>query len=108
TMEDSFDNYNWTLEGRLGALNVVYTGAFTERDTDQIVDYTDYLFVGEYIPYYICDYAVAYGENTPAGTCSAPNLFVDSTTETEVETHEIRFATDQSSSLRATFGAYYS
>jgi iron complex outermembrane receptor protein len=108
TMEDSFDNYNWTLEGRLGALNVVYTGAFTERDTDQIVDYTDYLFVGEYIPYYICDHAVAYGGNTPAGTCQAPNLFVDSTTETEVETHEIRFATDQSSSLRATFGAYYS
>jgi iron complex outermembrane receptor protein len=108
TMEDSFDNYNWTLEGRLGALNVVYTGAFTERDTDQIIDYTDYLFVGEYIPYYICDHAVAYGGNTPAGTCQAPNLFVDSTTETEVETHEIRFATDQSSSLRATFGAYYS
>ncbi|MFT6310407.1 MAG: outer membrane receptor protein involved in Fe transport [Porticoccus sp.] len=109
TMEDSFDNYNWTLEGRLGALNIVYTGAYTERDTDQIVDYTDYLFVGQYIPYYICDHSVSYpGAGAPAGTCQAPNLFVDSETETEVQTHEIRFATDQSSSLRATFGAYYS
>ncbi len=114
TMEDSFDNYNWTLEGRLGALNVVYTGAYTERDTDQIVDYTDYLFVGQYIPYYVCDYSVsqpgAYpaANANPEGTCQAPNLFVNSTTETKVQTHEIRFATDQSSSLRATFGAYYS
>jgi outer membrane receptor protein involved in Fe transport len=109
TTEDSFDNYNWTLEGRLGALDVLYTGAYTERDTDQVVDYTDYLFVGQYIPYYICDYSVSYpGAGGPAGTCQAPNLFVSSETETKIQTHEIRFATDQSASLRATFGAYYS
>lgn len=109
TSEDSFDNFNWTLEGRLGSLSVLYTGAFTERDTDQVVDYTDYLFVGQYIPYYICDYSVSYpGAGGPAGTCQAPNLYVASETETEVQTHEIRFSTDQSSVLRATFGAYYS
>ncbi len=107
-MEDSFENYNWTLEGRLAELSVVYTGAFTERDTDQSIDYTDYLFVGEYIPYYICDHAVAYGGNTPAGTCQAPNLYVESETETEIQTHELRFSTDQSAKLRATFGAFYS
>jgi len=109
TMEDSFENYSWTLEGRLAALDVVYTGAFTERTTDQLVDYTDYLFVGQYLPYYICDYAVTYpGAGGASGTCQAPNLFVQSETETDVQTHEIRFSTDQANSLRATFGAFYS
>jgi len=109
TGKDSFDSYNWTLEGRIGELEVVYTGAFTERDTDQLVDYTDYLFVGQYIPYYICDATVAdAGVGGPSGTCQAPNLFVQSETNTKIETHELRFSTDQSRDLRATFGAYYS
>ncbi len=109
TMKDSFDNFNWTLKGRLAELEVVYTGAFTDRDTDQFVDYTDYLFVGQYIPYYICDYAVSYpGAGGPSGTCQAPNLFVKSETGTQVQTHEIRFSTDESAPLRATFGAFYS
>ncbi len=109
TLEDSFTNVSWTLEGRLGALEAVYTGAFTDRDSDQRVDYTDYLFVGQYLPYYICDGSVTYpGDAPPAGTCQAPNLFVKSATETEVQTHEIRFNTPSENRLRATFGAFYS
>jgi outer membrane receptor protein involved in Fe transport len=110
TLEDTFDNYNWTLEGRLGALSVLYTGAYTERETDQLVDYVDYLAVGKYLPTYICDSAVAYNAVgvDPTGTCQAPYAYVPSETETEIESHEIRFSTDQSASLRATFGAYYS
>ena len=49
-----------TLEGLVGDLEVVYAGAYTDRTTDQMVDYTDYLFVGQYLPYYICDYYVTY------------------------------------------------
>ena len=109
TLEDDFVNTNWTLEGRLGALDVVYTGAFTDREADQIVDYTDYLFVGEYLPYYICTTDVYGGGAAPAsGTCQAPNLFVDTRVESEVETHELRFSTDQSATVRATFGGFYS
>ena len=62
SLEDSFDNYNWTLEGRIGELEVIYTGAYTERESDQIIDYTDYMFVGQYLPYYICDASVSYPE----------------------------------------------
>lgn len=106
---DDFDNTAWTLEGRLGALDVVYTGAFLNRDTDQTVDYTDYLFVGQYLPYYICDASVTYpGDAAPSGTCQAPNLFVASETETEVFTHELRFTTPAENRLRATFGGFYS
>ena len=109
TIDDSFDNVAWTLTGMFGELEAVYTGAFTERETEQVVDYTDYLFVGQYLPYYICDGAVTYpGVADPAGTCQAPNLFVASNTDVEVQTHEIRFTTDQSRRWRITGGVFYS
>jgi outer membrane receptor protein involved in Fe transport len=108
-LEDSFENFNWTLEGRLGNLDVVYTGAFTDREADQVVGYTDYLFVGQYLPYYICDATVSYpGADAPSGTCHAPNSLVSSHTETDVETHELRFATAEDEAIRATFGGFYS
>ncbi|MEO1641912.1 MAG: TonB-dependent receptor [Pseudomonadota bacterium] len=108
-IEDEFENTAWTLEGRLGALEALYTGAYTERTTDQTVDYSDYLFVGQYLPYYICDGSVSYpGAGGPTGTCQAPDLFVDSQTETKVQTHELRFNTPAENRFRATFGAFYS
>ena len=108
-IDDSFDNTSWTLEGRIGQLEAVYTGAFTDRETNQTVDYTDYLFVGQYLPYYICDGSVSYpGDAAPSGTCQPPDLFVKSATKTEVMTHEIRFNTPVENRLRATFGGFYS
>jgi iron complex outermembrane receptor protein len=120
TMEDKFSNTAWTLTGLVGALEVVYTGAFTDRETDQRVDYTDYMFVGQYLPYYICDSTVSYPEynygyvedglvnNVPEGTCQGPDLYVDSQTDTEVMTHELRIATDPSRAIRLTAGGFYS
>lgn len=108
-IEDEFTNMNWTVEGRIAALNVLYTGAFTDRETDQIVDYTDYLFVGQYLPYYICDGSVSYpGTAAPSGVCQAPNLFVNSTTETEVWSHEFRVTTPIEHAVRFTGGLFYS
>ena len=117
TLDDDFNNTSWTLEGRIGALEAIYTGAYTDRDAQQRVDYSDYLFVGQYLPYYICDSTVTYpGGNAsyggvagvPQGTCQAPNLFVSSTTETQVFTHELRFNTPRDKRLRATIGGFYS
>ena len=107
-LEDSFNNTNWTLEGRIGELEAIYTGAFTDREADQMVDYADYMFVGQYLPYYVCDGSVTYPSGVPSGTCQAPNMFVNSLTETDVNTHELRFSTDANSAIRATFGGFYS
>ena len=77
SIEDEYDNMSLTLTGSIGDLEVVYTGAYTDRTSDQNVDYTDYLFVGQYLPYYICDYYVTYTSfapgNVPTGSCGAPN-----------------------------------
>lgn len=124
TLEDDFTNFNWTLEGRLGALDVLYTGAFTDRESDQRIDYTDYLFIGQYLPYYLCDSTVSYPEynayyanyaphtgltaGLPSGVCQAPNLFVNSHSETEVWTHEFRVLTPQDLPIRATAGVFMS
>tara|TARA_B110000503_G_scaffold91403_1_gene137979 strand:+ start:2521 stop:4992 length:2472 start_codon:yes stop_codon:yes gene_type:complete len=109
SLSDDFDNYNWTLTGRLSDLELLYTGAYTDRKTDQFVDYTDYLFVGQYLPYYICDYSVTYpGAGGPAGTCQAPGIFVKSETKTTVQTHEFRVSTNAEDRVRATVGGFYS
>ena len=111
-IKDEFDNMSLTLEGTIGELEVIYAGAYTDRDTNQMVDYTDYLFVGQYLPYYICDYYVTYTTyapgNVPTGTCGAPNLLVDSYTNTEVESHEIRINTDLSDTMSLTAGYFMS
>ena len=106
-MKDNFSNTAWTVNGRLGALELVYTGAYTERETRQRVDYSDYLFVGQYLPYYICDYAVSYPAGAPSGTCQAPNLFVKSTSKFTSLTQELRFNTPADSRFRLTAGGFY-
>lgn len=108
-LEDDFSNTAWTLEGRLAMLDVVYTGAYTDRETEQKIDYTDYLFAGQYLPYYICDGSVSYpGDADPSGTCQAPANYVTSSGSTEVMTHELRINTPEYEPIRATVCAFYS
>lgn len=108
-LEDNFSNTSWTVEGRIAMLDVVYTGAYTDRRTDQRIDYTDYLFVGQYLPYYICDGSVSYpGAAAPSGTCQEPNLYVTSASQTKVFTQELRFSTPETWPVRVTAGGFYS
>ena len=108
-IEDEFDNVNWTIEGRLSALDVLYTGAFTDRSTDQVIDYTDYLFVGQYLPYYICEGSVSYpGAADPSGVCQAPNMYVNSATGLEVWSHEFRVSTPAENAVSFTGGVFIS
>ena len=108
-LEDDFSNTAWTVEGRLGMLDVIYNGAYTERETEQRIDYSDYLFAGQYLPYYICDGSVSYpGDAAPSGTCQAPNLYVGSNSELSVFTQELRFSTPEENRFRVTAGGFYS
>ncbi|MCP9221177.1 TonB-dependent receptor [Erythrobacter sp. LQ02-29] len=108
-LDDSFSNTAWSLEGRLGMLDLVYNGAYTDRETEQKVDYSDYLFAGQYLPYYICDGSVSYpGDgNDPSGTCQAPNNYVTSDSDLTKFTQELRFSTPEQNRFRVTAGAFY-
>ena len=108
-LEDDFSNTSWTVEGRIGWLDVIYTGAYTDRESEQRADYTDYLFAGQYLPYYICDGSVTYpGSADPSGTCQPPNLYVNSFSNTEVFTQELRFSTPDDWRIRFQGGGFYS
>ncbi|MEM1197119.1 MAG: TonB-dependent receptor [Pseudomonadota bacterium] len=108
-LEDDFSNTSWTVQGRIAMLDVVYTGAYTDRESDQRADYTDYLFAGQYLPYYICDGSVSYpGAADPSGTCQAPNLYINSFSKTEVFTQELRFSTPDDWRVRFQGGGFYS
>jgi outer membrane receptor protein involved in Fe transport len=109
SMADDFDNMSVTIDGMIGDLEVVYAGAYTDRESDQSVDYTDYLFVGQYLPYYICDGSVTYpGSSAPSGTCQAPNQVVLSNTQAETTSHEVRVNTPVSDNgVSATFGFFH-
>ena len=110
-LEDDFTNTAWTLEGRIGFLDAVYTGAFNSHEFEQRVDYTDYGFIGPFIPYYTCDYYNVYsagGNDGPTGECNDPRLFADIQNQTDTFTHELRFTTPDELRLKATFGGFYS
>ncbi len=110
-LSDEVINTAWTLEGRIGALEAVYTGAFNIHNFDQRIDYTDYNFVGFFIPYYVCDYYNVYsggGLPGPTGNCGDPRLFADIENRTNTQTHELRFNTPAENRLRATFGGFFS
>jgi iron complex outermembrane receptor protein len=111
-IEDEYDNVSLTLEGSIGDLEVVYAGAYTDRSSDQRIDYTDYLFVGQYIPYYICDYYVTYTAyapgNVPTGDCGTADLYVDSLVDSEVQTHELRINAPISDTMSLTAGVFMS
>ncbi len=135
TLDDEFDNMSLTIEGSIGDLEIVYAGAYTDRNSEQTIDYTDYLFVGQYLPYYICDYYVSYPTSgdikdadgnvlngayqgdpdsdpvikpQPYGDCGAPDMYVDSLTDSKVKTHEIRINAPISDTMSLTAGVFMS
>ena len=119
SLEDEFGLTAWTLTGRLGALDVVYTGGYLDREIEQSVDYTGYNNSGGYIAYYTCTYSnPAYITNygldpdagyvTPGGReCRDPVKGAVIYQTHERNTHEIRINTPQENRVRLTAGFFY-
>ena len=98
-MRDSFNQTSWTLDGRLGMLDLVYTGAFLERDVDQKIDYSGYANVGPFIPYYICNYP-SYTE------CAEPKLGFIGNVYNERTTNELRVSSNPDNKIFFTAGIF--
>ncbi len=116
SLDDEFDQIAWTLEGRLGMLEVLYTGAYLDRNIHQSVDYTGYNNVGGFIAYYTCtysnpDYIVNYGIDpeviTEVRECLDPTKGFQGTQDISRNTHEIRITTAQDQPFRALAGVFY-
>ncbi len=105
-LDDEFQKTSVTVEGRLGMLDVLYSGAYLDRDVEQTYDYAGYIQDGAFVAYYICDYYGAYYSNV-SPVCHDPtygsNMYVNFTRQT----HELRFSTPEEYRLRFIGGLFY-
>jgi len=115
-LRDEFNQISWTLNGRIGMLETVYTGSFLNRQIDQKVDYTGYNNSGAFIEYYTCtydnpDYIVNYDIDprfiTDVRTCLDPTKGVDIEQAHNRHTHEIRISTPAENRWRFVGGVFY-
>ena len=103
--EDEFGLTTWTLNGRIGNLDVIYTGGYLDRDVESVIDYTHYNNGGGYITYYLCSGNV-YDSTDPNNCFDPTKQYVEDTENTRM-THEFRISTDPANRLRVLGGAYY-
>ena len=126
TLRDEFKQTAWTFDGRIGALDFVYTGAFLDRDVDASIDYTGYTNIGKFIAGYQCEYLVGSyynGVGSDASTtytwdptiggdpgvieCGDPSNAARMQNEVTRWTHEIRLSSDFDSPVNFTAGFFY-
>lgn len=110
SLRDRVNLSTLTLNGRLGFLDLVYTGSFLKHRATQVADYAGYSNIGLYLPYYECDrgvyYTAAYNGNI-GNTCYTPNKSYKVRNRTNRMTHEFRVTTPAESRIRGTFGLFY-
>ena len=99
--QDEFGLTTWTVNGRIGQLDVVYTGGYLDRDVFYIQDYTGYTNGGGYQAYYICT-----GGYSNYSECFDPTKQYLGNTTNERMTHEVRFNWDPTERLRITAGVF--
>ncbi|MEO8136543.1 MAG: TonB-dependent receptor, partial [Betaproteobacteria bacterium] len=104
--KDRFSNTSWTVNGKLGALNAVYTGGYLVRRVEQVGDYTNYSR-GVYSDYYQCYGPGSSGTNALTPTCFSPSSYWASTERNEHQQHELRFSTPDDWRTRGIVGAFW-
>ncbi|GLX80194.1 TonB-dependent receptor [Thalassotalea insulae] len=103
-LRDEFGQTSWTVKGFIDELEIVYTGAFLDREVEQSIDYTGYNNSGGYIPWYTCSYA---SEQVSYRECLDPTKGFKGQQEQQRSTHEFRVATDANEKLRFIGGVFY-
>ncbi|MGH8264437.1 MAG: TonB-dependent receptor domain-containing protein, partial [Steroidobacteraceae bacterium] len=102
--KDRFTNTSWTLNGRIGMLNAVYTGGYLVRHVDQVQDYTNYAR-GPYMNYYQC----VSGGTAADGVarCFTPSATWSDNERNTHMTHEFRLSTPVDQRVRALGGLFW-
>ncbi len=101
--KDRFENTALVVNGKLGDLKLVYSGAYLTRNVEQVQDYTNYAR-GVFGYYYQC---VGYSTNPATGKCYSPSTTWQETEHNTHQSHELRLSTPDDWRLRALVGAYW-
>ncbi len=98
SLDDQFDQLSLTLNGRLGALDLVYAGSFLDREVNNSFDYSGYTQVGSFGYYYLCQ---------PSYTaCGDPTQGVIAHIENERTTHELRVSYSEGEKVNFVGGVF--
>jgi iron complex outermembrane receptor protein len=99
---DDFGLTTWTVKGRLGMLDLVYTGGYLDRDIHSSVDYTFYTNGGLFSAFYVC-----YPGNGTYDQCFDPQKFYKEHSTNTRMTHEFRINTPEQNRWRLTAGVFH-
>ncbi len=102
--DDDFGLTTWTLTGRIGALDLVYTGGMLDREVQNILDYTRYTFGGGYQAYYLgspFSYVAGGADTLHDGT----KQYLDNTNSDRMS-NELRISTDPDNKVSFTAGVF--
>jgi outer membrane receptor protein involved in Fe transport len=102
--KDKFENTALTINGRIGDIKAVYTGAYLVRNVSQIQDYTNYAR-GVYADYYQCHGAEP--ANGLAAKCYSPSSTWNETEHNTHQSHEFRLSTPDDWRFRGIVGAFW-
>ncbi len=98
-LHDNVSLLSWNLEGRIAALDLIYSGSYFKRHIDQVSDYSNYTASGPSLPYYDCDYP-SYAH------CQAPRSIWTVQSDLRIVENEFRIASDPADRLSFIVGAY--
>jgi iron complex outermembrane receptor protein len=101
--KDKFENTALTINGRVGALKLVYAGSYLVRNVDQVQDYTNYAR-GLYADYYQC---VNPGPTLATAQCFTPSSIWREVERNTHESHELRASTPGDWRIRGIGGLFY-
>ena len=107
--KDDWYQASLTLNGSIGDVDMVYAGAYLDRDQDYQYDYSDYT---EYWAYYLTNpdyydapgYCVYYND---AGDCAIGTQYVDAKNDFTRQSHELRFQSSADQRFRWIGGLFY-
>lgn len=106
---DDWYQASLTLDGKIGNVDMVYAGAYLDRDQNYEYDYSDYT---EYWAYYLTNpdyydapgYCVYYND---AGDCAIGTQYVDAKNNFTRQSHELRFQSSADQRFRWVGGLFY-
>jgi iron complex outermembrane receptor protein len=107
TATDDWYQASLTLEGSIGDVDLVYAGAYLDRDLEYQYDYSDYT---EYWAYYQAYYSasepwcVYYNDD---GECAIGTQYVDADNKFTRQSHELRFQSSLDQRFRWIGGLFY-
>lgn len=105
----SWQDENWyqatvTVEGDIGDMNLVYAGAYLDRDVDSSYDYSGYAEYLEALYGYYGYYCLYYTAN---GDCADPSQYVAGDENFNRNSHEIRLQSSPDARVRWVAGLFY-